>query len=65
MHGESSVLYFRRHSRAPVFAVLVNMGWFALREFGLKARPQFFPAFIRGLRSGWQKPLLDIQKLTT
>lgn len=60
MHGESSVLYFRRHSRWPRLAVAFNMGWFGLREFVLKGRPQFVPAFLAGLRSGWQKPLLPI-----
>jgi len=60
MHGESSVLYFRRHSRWPRLAVWLNMGWFGLREFVLKGRPQFIAAFLAGLRSGWQKPLLAI-----
>ena len=60
MHGESSMLYFRRHSRWPTLAIFFNMGWFGLREFILKGHPQFLPAFIKGLRSGWRKPLLTI-----
>lgn len=59
-HGESGVIFFRRHKRLFRFTAVFHLGYFALREFVFKWRWKSLPSFLRGVRSGLQKPLADV-----
>lgn len=64
MHGESGMVYQRRHSLHPKASAIACLGWFSLREFFLKGRIRFLPAFMRGVKSGWHKPLRPLPALS-
>ncbi len=59
-HGESGVIFFRRHGHPITFSPIIHLGYFALREFLLKRRLRLLPVFLRGVQSGLKKPLAAI-----
>jgi GT2 family glycosyltransferase len=64
MHGESATLFFRRHARNPIFAILFHLGYFALREFGLKRQP-FGRVFWAGIKHGMVRELRPIPTISS
>lgn len=59
-HGESSVIFFRRHKQAFRFGTILHLSYFALREFVYKRRWKSLPPFLRGVRTGLKKSLVDV-----
>lgn len=59
-HGESGIIFFRRHTKFFALAAAIHLGYFALREFAYKRRWQSLPSFLKGVRSGLQKSLVDV-----
>ncbi|MGQ9876781.1 MAG: glycosyltransferase, partial [Chloroflexus sp.] len=62
-HGESSVIFFRRHGHRYKLPTFVYVGYFALREFVFKRRWKSLPSFLRGIRDGMSKSLADVPLL--
>ncbi|MGB9739232.1 glycosyltransferase [Chloroflexus sp.] len=59
-HGESSVIFFRRHRQSFPLPQIFYLGYFALREFIFKRRLKSLPSFLQGIRSGQTKQLVDV-----
>jgi len=60
-HGESGVIFFRRHKNAFKLPSFVYLGYFALREFAIKRRWRSLSSFLRGVNNGLKKRLADIE----
>lgn len=59
-HGESGIIFFRRHTRFFALAAAIHLGYFALREFAYKRRWRSLPSFLKGVQSGLRKSLVDV-----
>ncbi len=59
-HGESGVIFFRRHGHPITFSPIIHLGYFALREFVVKRRWKLLWPFLRGVQRGLEKPLIDV-----
>lgn len=62
-HGESGVIFYRRHGRPFVFMTLIHLGYFALREFIIKWRLKFLVPFLKGVQSGLSRDLTDVPRI--
>lgn len=62
-HGESGVIFYRRHGRPFVSMALIHLGYFALREFIIKWRLKFLIPFLKGVQSGLSRDLVDIPRI--
>jgi GT2 family glycosyltransferase/UDP-galactopyranose mutase len=61
--GASIARYYRRHGRPAWLSLPAHVGFFILREFGLKYNRKFWKDFRSGLRDGMQKPLGNIPQI--
>jgi len=62
-HGESGVIFYRRHGRPFALAARIHLSYFAVREFAIKWRWQFLIPFLRGTRSGLSRPLQAVPQV--
>ena len=62
-HGESGVIFYRRHGRPFALAALVHLSYFALREFAIKWRWRFLVPFLKGMRTGLSRQLKAVPQV--
>ena len=62
-HGESGVIFYRRHGRPFALAALVHLSYFALREFAIKWRWHFLVPFLKGMRTGLSRQLKAVPQV--
>ncbi|PLS78009.1 MAG: glycosyltransferase family 2 protein [Chloroflexi bacterium] len=63
MHGRSGAIYYRRHSAVPYLAMVLHLGYFALREFLAKRQRHFIPPFLKGIGEGLIQPLKEFPQI--
>ena len=62
--GGSMARFYRRHGRPVWISLAIHLGYYALREFGIKQNWKFWGVYWKGVMEGLQKPLGSYPEIT-